>query len=105
MESLATRRRSKAALAAPPMLSLNFDNTFVRHLPGDPEAGPRRRQVHGALFSRVRPTPVAAPRLVAHSREVAQLLGIGQAAIHSPEFAQVFAGNAIVEGMEPYAAN
>jgi uncharacterized protein YdiU (UPF0061 family) len=85
--------------------TLRFDNTFVRHLPGDPEPGARRRQVQGALYSRVHPTPVAAPRLIAHSREVADLLGIPQADIASARFAEIFAGNALVEGMEPYAAN
>ena len=87
------------------MRTLRFDNRFVRELPGDPEAGPRLRQVHGALYSRVEPTPVAAPRLVAYSREVAALLGIDDAAIASPAFARVFGGNALLEGMEPYAAN
>src|SRR4029079_18672705 len=87
------------------MQSLRFDNRFVRELPADPEAGPRLRQVHGALFSRVQPTPVIAPRVVACSREVAAMLGIDEAEIASPEFAQVFGGNALLEGMQPYAAN
>jgi len=87
------------------MRSLRFDNSFVRDLPADLQAGPRRRQVHGALYSRVESTPVAAPRLIAHSREVAALLGIAAAEVASPEFAQVFAGNALLEGMQPYAAN
>ena len=87
------------------MQSLRFDNAFVRQLPADPQAGTRRRQVHGALFSFVEPTPVAAPRLLAYSREVAQVLGIAEAEIHAPGFAQVFAGNRLLEGMQPYAAN
>jgi len=87
------------------MQALRFDNTFVRKLPADPEAGPRLRQVHGALFSRVDPTPVAAPRLMAYSREVATLLGIDEAEIKSPAFAQIFGGNALLDGMQPYAAN
>ncbi len=87
------------------MQTLRFDNTFVRTLPGDPETGPRVRQVHRALYSRVDPTPVPAPRLLAHSREVAALLGIDDADIASPEFARVFGGNALQDGMEPYAAN
>jgi serine/tyrosine/threonine adenylyltransferase len=87
------------------MQSLQFDNRFVRELPADPEAGPRVRQVHKALYSRVEPTPVSAPRLIAHSPEVAALLGISEAEIASPEFARVFGGNALVDGMEPYAAN
>ena len=87
------------------MRNLQFDNTFVRALPADPETGSRRRQVHGALYSRVDPTPVSAPRLLAYSREVAAMLGIGAAEIADPAFAEVFAGNVLVEGMEPHAAN
>ena len=84
---------------------LRFDNAFVRELPGDPEGGTETRLVHGALYSRVYPTPVAAPRLVAYSPEAAALVGLDAADIPSPEFAQVFAGNALITGMEPYAAN
>jgi len=87
------------------MEALNFDNTFVGQLPADRETGPRVRQVHGALYSRVEPTPVAAPRLLAYSREVAGMLGIDAAYIESEAFAQVFGGNALLAGMQPYAAN
>jgi uncharacterized protein YdiU (UPF0061 family) len=87
------------------MHSLHFDNSFVRELPADPETGPRRRQVHRALYSRVDPTPVAEPRLIAWSPEVAALLGIDAADVESPAFANVFGGNALVDGMQPYAAN
>ena len=87
------------------MQDLHFDNAFVRELPGDPQTDPRVRQVHGALYSSVHPTPVAAPRLIAHSPEVAALLGIDEQSIASPEFAAVFGGNALLAGMQPYAAN
>ena len=87
------------------MHAFSFDNTFVRDLPGDPETGPRLRQVQGALYSRVDPMWVAAPRLVAHSAEVAALLGIDASDIASTEFAQVFGGNALLDGMQPFAAN
>ena len=87
------------------MQALRFDNAFVRELPADPQAGPRRRQVHGALYSHIEPTPVAAPRLIAHSREVAVLLGIDAAEIASPDFVRVLGGNGLLEGMQPYAAN
>ena len=97
--------RWPSALIYAPMQSLRFDNSFVRDLPADPQAGPQRRQVHGALYSRVESTPVAAPRLIAHSREMAERLGLSAADIASPEFARVFAGNALLEGMQPYAAN
>jgi serine/tyrosine/threonine adenylyltransferase len=84
---------------------LQFDNRFVRNLPADPVAENRRRQVHGALYSRVQPTPVAAPRLLAYSREVAQMLGFSEEYVRSQRFAEVFGGNALEAGMEPYAAN
>lgn len=87
------------------MQTFRFDNSFVGMLPADAEEGPRQRQVHGALYSRIDPTPVAAPRLVAHAREVASLLGITAAGVASPAFAQVFGGNALIDGMQPYAAN
>ena len=84
--------------------SLRFDNAFVREMPGDPEPGWWPRQVR-ALYSRVDPTPVAAPQLIAYSAEMAAALGLSEMDISSPEFAQVFGGNALVEGMEPFAAN
>ena len=87
------------------MMQLRFDNAFVRELPGDPESAPGVRQVHGALYSRVAPTPVRAPRLLAQSAEMAATLGLGEADVGSPAFAQVFAGNALLPGMDPYAAN
>jgi len=87
------------------MQSLRFDNRFTSELPADSHSGPQRRQVHGALYSWVEPTPVAAPRLIAHSPEVAALLGISAADVAGPLFAQVFSGNARLDGMRPYAAN
>ena len=87
------------------MQQLRFDNAFVRDLPGDPLTEARPRAVHGALYSRVDPTPVAAPRLLAYSREVAAMLGLRDEDVRSPGFAQVFGGNALAEGMQPYAAN
>ncbi len=87
------------------MKALRFDNAFVRSLRADAETGPRLRQVHGAHYSRVDPTAVIAPRLVAHSCEVADLLGIDERSIASPAFAEVFGGNALLDGMEPFAAN
>ena len=87
------------------MLSFHFDNAFVRDLPGDPDTSPGVRQVHGALYSLVAPTPVRAPHLLAQSAEMAARLGLGEADVASPAFAQVFGGNALLPGMQPYAAN
>ena len=82
-----------------------FDNTFVRELPGDAVLGSRRRQVEGAAYSRIDPSPVSAPRLLAYSREMAATLGFSEENVLDPQFAQVFGGNALLTGMEPYAAN
>src|SRR4051794_7096608 len=86
------------------MKSLRFDNRFVAELPGDPVRSTRRRQVLGAAWSAVEPTPVAAPRLVAHSPEVARLVGFTEDDVSQAWFADVFGGNALAPGMTPYAA-
>ncbi len=87
------------------MHTLRFDNRFVRELPGDPDSDTRPRQVYGALHSPVTPTPVPAPRLIAYSSEMAAELGISAADVMSPAFAQVFGGNTLLDGMQPYAAS
>lgn len=87
----------------PGLTSLRFDNRFIRNLPGDPELRNSRRQVLGACWSRVQPTPVAAPTLVAHAREVADLLNIEITPDNEVDFAQVFSGNRLLPGMEPFA--
>ncbi len=86
-------------------MNLHFDNAFIRDLPGDAEIGPRIRQVPAALWSQVAPKPVAHPLLVAYSREMAERLGLSAEATASPEFAQVFAGNALLPGMATFASN
>lgn len=87
------------------MNAFTFDNAFIRDLPGDPETGSQRRQVHGAVYSRVDATPVAAPRLIAYAREVAELVDLDQETLQGADFAEIFAGNKIIPGMAPYAAN
>jgi uncharacterized protein YdiU (UPF0061 family) len=87
------------------MQTLAFDNAFVRELPGDPEINPLPHEVLGAAWSSVSPTPVVEPRLIAYSAETAALLDINEDDISSPEFAQVFGGNALLPGMQPYSAN
>jgi len=82
---------------------LKFDNRFVRELPADPDSSNVVRQVSRACYSRVQPTQVAAPQLVAYATEVAALLDLAPAACQSEEFAQLFAGNRLLPGMDPYA--
>jgi uncharacterized protein YdiU (UPF0061 family) len=83
---------------------LSFDNSFLRELPADPVAVNRPRQISGACYSLVSPTPVARPTLVAYSREVAALIGLSEADCQTDDFAQVFAGNRLAPGMTGYAA-
>jgi serine/tyrosine/threonine adenylyltransferase len=83
---------------------LVFENRALRSLPVDPSKENRTRQVHGAAFSRVEPTPVKVPVTLAVSREVAELLELPEGYTRSPEFAEVFAGNRLLPGMEPVAA-
>ena len=85
------------------MQSFQFDNQFTTHLPADPETGSERRQIENAIYSRVQPTPVSGPYLIAHSREVAQMLGLSEADITSQEFLDVFSGNQPLAGMDPHA--
>ena len=83
---------------------LRFDNRFVAELPADPIPGNYRRAVEGACYSRVAPTPVLQPTLVAYAREVAALLDLSAADCASSSFAEVFAGNRLLPGMLPYAS-
>ena len=86
------------------LAALNFDNSFVRALPGDPLTTNERRQVRDALYSRVAPLPVRQPRVLAYSPEVAALIGLSPEACQSPLFTEVFGGNKVLEGMDTYAA-
>ena len=82
---------------------LNFDNRWLRELPGDPETLNVPRQVLGALWSAVEASPVASPQLLAFSPEVARQLGIDEADLRSPAWVKVLAGNGLLPGMRSYA--
>ncbi len=82
---------------------LTFDNRFVNELPADPETRNFTRQVYGASYSKVLPTKVAKPQVIAYSKEVAALLDLSGQFCQSQAFAEVFAGNLLLPGMEPHA--
>jgi serine/tyrosine/threonine adenylyltransferase len=82
---------------------LSFDNRFTRLLPGDPVTTNSRRQVFKACYSRVLPTSVANPELVAHSQEVLELLDLDIDPYSDKAFAEVFGGNRVLDGMDPFA--
>jgi uncharacterized protein YdiU (UPF0061 family) len=66
-----------------------FDNSYARL--------PER------FYSRLGPTPVAAPRLVALNRPLALELGLDPAALASPTGVEILAGNRIGDGSETIA--
>ena len=74
-----------------------FDNSFTRELPADPVTINMPRQVADCCYTRVNPTPVAAPKLLAWSDELGHFLGIRSNT-------EVLAGNKVLPGMAPYAA-
>ncbi len=56
---------------------IRFDNRTLSSLPVEPEQVPNRpRPVRDYLFSRVKPTPVQKPVLVAAANDVLELLEI-----------------------------
>ncbi len=84
--------------------ALHFDNTYTRELPADPEGTNEVRQVTNACYSRVRPVKAGGPALVAYSREMAKEIGLSPELCESEEFVQVFSGNKVLSGMDPYAS-
>jgi uncharacterized protein YdiU (UPF0061 family) len=78
-----------------------FSNTFVRDLPADPVLVNVPRQVSNACYTRVEPTPVAAPKLLAWSNALGGELGLSRP---GTEAVEVLGGNRVLPGMQPYAA-
>ena len=91
-------RRSAAA----DLSDLAFENTFVDSLPGDAVTTNVPRQIANACYTRVTPTPVAAPALLAWSEAMGQLLGIDYPRAQAT--VEVLGGNRVFPGMAPYAA-
>ena len=84
------------------MLDFRFDNAFLRELPGDPEKGPARSSGRGGVVvARGTRSRRGAEAAGVFARDGAAS-GLSDAEVLSPEFAQVFGGNALLAGMEPY---
>ena len=60
------------------LCDLAFEASFVRELPGDPLLHNVSRAVRNACYTRVNPTPVAAPRLLGLSEALGETLGIAR---------------------------
>jgi uncharacterized protein YdiU (UPF0061 family) len=87
-----------------PLPDLTFENTFVGALPADPILRNVPRQVQHASYTRVDPTAVRAPQLLAWADDVSEMLGVSRPTSASGIEAQVLGGNKVLAGMQPYAA-
>ncbi|XP_060174161.1 uncharacterized protein LOC132604606 [Lycium barbarum] len=93
--------RSKLSLE-----ELNWDNSFVRELPGDPRNDNIPRQVLRACYTKVLPSvPVNNPQLVAWSESMAELLELDPKEFERPDFPFMFSGASPLVGAIPYAQN
>ncbi|MFM7930363.1 MAG: hypothetical protein ACKO9Q_21875, partial [Pirellula sp.] len=57
-------------------MPLNFDNRFVRELPGETGSVGASRKVLGACYSPAMPVVPSDPKLLAYATEVAELIGV-----------------------------
>jgi uncharacterized protein YdiU (UPF0061 family) len=83
--------------------SLQFDNRNLRSLPIDPITKLYVRKVPGSIFSRVNPTPIVAPKLVAASEDALKLLGVDLSTVNEEELVEIMSGNKIAKGSVPAA--
>ena len=86
------------------LCDITFDNSFVRELPADASQDNNPRQVRNASYTRVTPTPVRAPQILAWSDAVAEMLGIAAPDSLAGPVAEVLGGSRVLAGMAPYAA-
>ncbi len=84
-------------------LKLNFNNTFRKELSADPIVESYPRQIQHAAYSEAMPVKVQQPKTVIVANEVAQMFNFPEEFINSDDFAQIFTGNKLIEGMQPYA--
>ncbi|MDQ6989300.1 MAG: YdiU family protein [Mariprofundaceae bacterium] len=85
------------------MKNLNFNHHFTNSLPADDNTSNQRRQVFEAGYSWVKPTATCQPELLIYSPEVANSIDLNQEDCQSVWFKEVFSGNALMDGMQPYA--
>ncbi|XP_005102618.1 protein adenylyltransferase SelO, mitochondrial [Aplysia californica] len=93
----------KMAGASPTLETLNFDNLALKSLPVDPNVEKTQRQVPGACFSQVSPTPVKRPVLICKALPALALIDISEEESQRPEFVEYFSGNKILPGSETAA--
>lgn len=84
--------------------SLRLDSTVVRELPGDSDTSNVPRLVNEAFYTPVEPTPVPEPRLRLVEERALEAVGLSPSVLDDEGlFADVFSGNATLEGSHPIA--
>jgi uncharacterized protein YdiU (UPF0061 family) len=83
--------------------AIQFHNTFIGALPSDESEVNVPRQVRNASYTKIKPTPVRAPKLLAWSDALGEELGIARPAPGSAAL-EALAGNRVLPGMQPFAA-
>ncbi|MCX2451001.1 YdiU family protein [Pedobacter sp. PLR] len=78
-----------------------FVNDFTEAFDGDQSGDPQPRQTPGVLYSRVLPSPVRQPKLLAWTTDLATELGIREP---DENDLNILGGNAVNPSMKPYAA-
>ena len=81
---------AKAELGAARLEELRFDNRYGRLPPG--------------FYTRLAPTPLPDPYLVAFNPAAADLIGLAPEEAQRAEFAEIFCGNRLLPGFDPLAA-
>ncbi|MFN6304061.1 MAG: protein adenylyltransferase SelO [Planctomycetota bacterium] len=84
-------------------MPLNFDNRFVRELPGETATVGSSRKVLGACYSPAMPVVPSDPKLLAYATEVAELIGVTESEIQSDWFLDAFSGRKLHDSMQPFA--
>ncbi|KAJ7979053.1 hypothetical protein O6P43_002494 [Quillaja saponaria] len=83
---------------------LNWDNSFIRELPGDPRTDLFPREVLHACYTKVLPSAeVDNPQIVAWSEPVSELLDLDPREFERPDFPLLFSGASPMMGVVPYA--
>ncbi|WP_324677517.1 protein adenylyltransferase SelO [Hymenobacter sp. GOD-10R] len=86
-----------------PLEQAVFQNSFVEELHGEASMDKTPRQVPGYHYSRVEPTAVQAPQLLAWSEDLAAYLGLERPSERGPAV-DMLAGNQLAPSMKPFAA-
>jgi len=85
-------------------MNFNFRKSLlIDKLPADAIDSPMSRQVFEACYSFVNPRKPSHPKLIAYSKEVADLLGISDEDIISNDFLEIITGKTVLKPTMPYA--